>query len=133
MFAVGSARPMILFVNPGCLSLFRFGDFLFSSCIKCAESLALYVVYELNPCHGTWETTEDTALLGIFSQLSGGLSLATSCRTISDLLATVYSAIKWVVGCGLTHRKLNAVTAIGVDEIQFQKGHRYFKLDQGYR
>ena len=50
---------------------------------------------------------------------------------------TVYRAVQRVVGYGLTHRKLDTITAIGVDEIQYQKGHNYltvvYQLDQGCR
>jgi transposase len=50
---------------------------------------------------------------------------------------TVYRAVQWVVDYGLAHRKLDNVTAIGVDEIQYQKGHKYltlvYQLDQGCR
>ncbi len=50
---------------------------------------------------------------------------------------SVYRAVRWVVGYGLTHRKLDTVTAIGVDEIKFQKGPKYltvvYQLDHGSR
>jgi transposase len=41
---------------------------------------------------------------------------------------TVYRSVAWVVEYGLTHRSLEGVTAIGVDEVQFQKGHRYLTV-----
>lgn len=41
---------------------------------------------------------------------------------------TVYRSVAWVVEYGLQHRSLEGVTAIGVDEIQFQKGHRYLTV-----
>lgn len=41
---------------------------------------------------------------------------------------TVYRSVTGVVEYGLKHRDLDSVTAIGVDEIQFQKGHRYLTL-----
>jgi transposase len=40
----------------------------------------------------------------------------------------VYRSVAWVVEYGLEHRHLDDVTAIGVDEIQFQKGHRYLTV-----
>lgn len=40
----------------------------------------------------------------------------------------VYRSVAWVVEYGLQHRNLAGVTAIGVDEIQFQKGHRYLTV-----
>jgi len=50
---------------------------------------------------------------------------------------TVYRSVAWVVDYGLKHRDLDNVAAIGVDEIQFQKGHRYltlvYQIDQSSR
>jgi len=50
---------------------------------------------------------------------------------------SVYRAVQWVVEYGLEHRSLDNVTAIGVDEIQYLKGHKYltvvYQLDAGCR
>jgi len=40
----------------------------------------------------------------------------------------VYRSVAWVVEYGLAHRYLDGITAIGVDEVQFQKGHRYLTV-----
>jgi len=40
----------------------------------------------------------------------------------------VCRSVAWVVEYGLEHRSLEGVTAIGVDEVQFQKGHRYLTV-----
>jgi transposase len=40
----------------------------------------------------------------------------------------VFDAVEHVVTFGLEHRKLGAVDAIGVDEIQYAKGHKYLTL-----
>jgi transposase len=40
----------------------------------------------------------------------------------------VYHAVEWVVQWGLEHRSLEGITAIGVDEIQYSKGHNYLTL-----
>lgn len=40
----------------------------------------------------------------------------------------VYRSVAWVVEYGLEHRNLEGITAIGVDEVQFQKGHRYLTV-----
>jgi transposase len=37
---------------------------------------------------------------------------------------TVYRAVEW----GLAHRNLDGIEAIGVDEVQWRKGHRYLTL-----
>jgi transposase len=40
----------------------------------------------------------------------------------------VFHAVQYVVNYGLAHRQLDQVTALGVDEIQFGKGHHYLTL-----
>src|SRR5258708_2566903 len=40
----------------------------------------------------------------------------------------VFDAVEHVVTFGLDHRKLGAIDAIGVDEIQYAKGHKYLTL-----
>jgi hypothetical protein len=43
--------------------------------------------------------------------------------------------VDYVVAWGLEHRELGAITAIGVDEIQYAKGHKYltlvYQIEQG--
>ena len=50
---------------------------------------------------------------------------ATSFCTTWD---TVYRSVRQMVEYGLAHRNLDGITAIGVDEIQYGKGHRYLTL-----
>jgi transposase len=49
----------------------------------------------------------------------------------------VFRAVQWVVEYGLEHRDLSQVSTIGVDEVAWQKGHRYltvvYQLDAGRR
>lgn len=40
----------------------------------------------------------------------------------------VFRAVAWVVSYGLEHRSLKGITAIGVDEIQIHRGHRYLTV-----
>ena len=40
----------------------------------------------------------------------------------------VYESVKHVVAWGLAHRDLDSVEAIGIDEIQFGKGHQYLTV-----
>jgi transposase len=40
----------------------------------------------------------------------------------------VFRSVKYAVSWGLVHRQLEGVLAIGVDEIQWQRGHRYLTL-----
>jgi transposase len=50
---------------------------------------------------------------------------------------TVFRSVKAIVAYGLAHRNLENVTAIGVDEIQYGKGHQYltvvYQIDAGLR
>jgi transposase len=41
---------------------------------------------------------------------------------------SVYRATEMAVSWGLAHRNLDGIEAIGVDEVQWQKGHRYLTL-----
>src|SRR4030067_710185 len=40
----------------------------------------------------------------------------------------VYRSVKHVVSWGLTHRDLEGIEAIGIDEIQWQREHKYLTL-----
>ena len=40
----------------------------------------------------------------------------------------VHDAVAYLVAWGLEHRVLGAIRAIGVDEIQYGKGHKYLTL-----
>ncbi len=40
----------------------------------------------------------------------------------------VFTSVEYVVEWGLKHRNLSDITAIGVDEIQWSKGHKYLTL-----
>jgi transposase len=51
--------------------------------------------------------------------------VARSFRTSWD---KVYNSVQYVVGYGLAHRQLDDVTALGVDEIAYSKGHHYLTL-----
>ena len=47
----------------------------------------------------------------------------------------VYNSVKHAVSWGLSHRSLDDIESIGVDEIQWQKGHKYqtvvYQIDEG--
>lgn len=50
---------------------------------------------------------------------------------------TVFRAVENVVKYGLEHRSIERVTALGVDEVQYQQGHKYmtlvYQIDRGSR
>ena len=51
---------------------------------------------------------------------------------VGDIFGTnwnrVYDAVKWAVSYGLAHRDLGGITAIGVDELAYSKGHKYMTV-----
>lgn len=55
-----------------------------------------------------------------------------SWKEVADVFRTswemVYRSVTWVVEYGLAHRDLEGITAIGVDEVQFRKGHDYLTV-----
>ena len=48
---------------------------------------------------------------------------------------SVFRAIDWVVCWGIAHQDLTSITSIGIDEIQYRRGHKYltlvYQLDEG--
>jgi transposase len=49
-------------------------------------------------------------------------------RTFRTSWKKVFLAVEWMVAWGLAHRDLTGVTAIGVDEILWQRGHKYLTV-----
>lgn len=49
-------------------------------------------------------------------------------RTFRTSWQKVFLSVEWIVAWGLANRKLTGVTAIGVDEILWQRGHQYLTL-----
>lgn len=49
----------------------------------------------------------------------------------------VWRSIQWVVEYGLSHRSLDGISSIGVDEVCIEKGHKYltvvYQIDNGLR
>ena len=65
------------------------------------------------------------------------LSWSETARIFGSSWNTVYRAVRHVVAWGLVHRELRGVEAIGVDEIQYQRGHKYltvvYQIQEGCR
>jgi transposase len=78
------------------------------------------------------QTTAYQCFLASWAKLLSWKQVARSFRTTWD---TVFRSVKTVVAWGLAHRSLEGITAIGVDEVQWQKGHKYltlvYQIDQG--
>lgn len=77
-------------------------------------------------------TTTYQVFLARWAKLLSWQQVARAFRTSWD---NVFRSVKTVVAWGLAHRSLEGITAIGVDEVQWQKGHKYltlvYQLDQG--
>jgi transposase len=56
------------------------------------------------------------------------LSWQETAETFRSSWDRVRDAVEYVVGWGLEHRTLGLIRAIGVDEIQYAKGHKYLTL-----
>jgi transposase len=65
------------------------------------------------------------------------LSWTATARTFASTWDNVRRAVEWVVEYGLEHRDLNGISAIGVDEVLYRKGHKYltlvYQIDAGCR
>lgn len=70
-------------------------------------------------------TKQFAAFLAFWARKLSWTDTAKSFRVSWDIVA---DAVTWVVGWGLANRNIDNVTAIGVDEIQYQGGHNYLTL-----
>ena len=68
------------------------------------------------------------AYMLFLAQWARKLSWAETARSFHTSWEKVYQAVEYVVQWGLEHRDLGPIRAIGVDEIQYGKGHRYLTL-----
>jgi len=56
------------------------------------------------------------------------LSWKETAKSFCTTWDTVFRSVKQIVEYGLKHRQLDGITAIGIDEIQYGKGHQYLTL-----
>ncbi len=79
-------------------------------------------------------TTTYQVFLASWAKLLSWKQVARAFRTSWE---NVFRSVKTVVAWGLAHRSLEGIEAIGVDEVQWQKGHKYltlvYQIDQGCR
>jgi transposase len=63
------------------------------------------------------------------------LSWQETARVFQTSWDSVYRSIEWLVSWGLIRQDLTGVEAIGIDEIQYRRGHKYltlvYQLDEG--
>ena len=99
----------------------------FFSCIACDGSIANNAECWSKKCRGVWKraSTRFTCILGHWARKLSWKESAEKFRTSWD---KVHDAVEYLVTWGLEHRVLGAIRAIGVDEIQRGKGHKYLTL-----
>jgi transposase len=68
------------------------------------------------------------AYMLLLSRWARRLSWREVSRAFHTSWEQVYHSVEWVVQWGLEHRSLEGIRAIGVDEIQYSKGHKYLTL-----
>lgn len=84
---------------------------------------------------GKSHTTKSFQLF--LAQWARKLSWKQTAKSFGSSWDTVYRSVKAIVAYGMAHRSLEGIEAIGVDEIQYGKGHKYltvvYQLDAGTR
>lgn len=78
-----------------------------------------------------------TAMAVFLSDWAKRLSWKQTAEIFGVTWDTVFRAVKSVVAYGLVHRDMDNITAIGIDEVAYQKGHKYmtlvYQIDEGCR
>src|ERR1039457_4414762 len=91
------------------------------------------VVEEVPWCDGKHQLTR--AYMLFLARWARKLSWKETAESFHTSWDKVCDAVGYVVGWGLEHRTLQSIRAIGVDEIQYAKGHKYltlvYQIDQG--
>ncbi|MGF6604935.1 transposase [Paraburkholderia sp. GAS448] len=68
------------------------------------------------------------AYMIFLAQWARKLSWKETAQSFRTSWEKVFNAVEWVVDWGLNHRELGTVRALGVDEIQYGRGHQYLTL-----
>nr|WP_246089455.1 ISL3 family transposase [Paraburkholderia guartelaensis] len=68
------------------------------------------------------------AYMIFLAQWARKLSWKETAQSFRTSWEKVFNAVEWVVDWGLTHRELGTPRALGVDEIQYRRGHDYLTL-----
>jgi transposase len=68
------------------------------------------------------------ALMCFLSAWAKRLSWWETAKVFGSTWDKVRVSVQWVVHWGLEHRNLDAITAIGIDEIAYRKGHKYMSV-----
>jgi len=113
-------------------------------------NIAVYFVYRMRrvtcPEHGVmiegvpWgdgKCTQTIEYRQFLANWARSLSWSETAEKFKTTYGKVFRAVQWIVAWGLLFRDLSEVRTLGVDEVQFRKGHRYvtlvYQLDDGNR
>lgn len=77
---------------------------------------------------GIGKHTLTKAYMLFLAQWARRLSWQETARAFRTSWEKVFQAVEWVVDFGLAQRTLDSIRAIGVDEIQYGRGHQYLTL-----
>ena len=77
---------------------------------------------------GIGKHTLTKAYMLFLAQWARRLSWQETARAFRTSWKKVFQAVEWVVDFGLAQRTLDSIRAIGVDEIQYGRGHQYLTL-----
>lgn len=87
-----------------------------------------------------WATGKERTTLSFqwfLARWAKRLSWQETARVFGTSWDTVFRAVKHAVCWGIRHRNLEGITAIGVDEVAYRKGHKYltlvYQIDDGCR
>jgi transposase len=69
-----------------------------------------------------------TVYMSFLATWARRLSWTETARAFRTTWDNVRRAVDWVVAYGLEHRNLDGIEAIGFDEVQYRKGHKYLTL-----
>src|SRR6266702_2467517 len=111
----------------GALSSFRSGGFSSSFCTPWGASTVAALVVEEVPW-GDGKRTLTKAYMLFLARWARRLSWKETAEAFRTSWEKVFDAVEHVVTFGLEHRLLGQIDAIGVDEIQYAKGHKYLTL-----
>jgi transposase len=90
-------------------------------CLRCGVK-----VEEVPWADGKHQLTK--AYMQFLASWARSLSWTEVSRRFQTSWEKVFHAVEYVVEWGLQHRSLDGITAIGVDEIQWKKNHKYLTL-----
>jgi hypothetical protein len=108
-------------------SSFPFGAFWFFCFTPCVASIAAVVrLSSSRKCPwGDGKRTLTNAYMLFLARWARRLSWKETAEAFHTSWEKVFDAVEHVVTFGLAHRTLGQIDAIGVDEIQYAKGHKY--------